>query len=96
MQLITIVYFRDYTYCSHVSMQKSPKFKIGYLFMQLHAFFYKKLVNKKRLLGWSKNQETFVLCSRKTKKLCNINLSKIEYIGMLPLVNLYDFAWKRL
>ena len=39
----------------------------------------KKLVHKKVVLGRSKNLETLVLYSRKSKKLLNINLSKKEH-----------------
>ena len=35
-----------------------------------------------------------VLCSRKIKKLYNINLSKTEHIDLLPLGNLYAFYLK--
>ena len=61
----------------------------------IHAFYYKKLVSKKGVLGRSKNQRTIVLCSRNIKKLCNINLYEKEYIDLLPLVNLYDFCLEK-
>ena len=59
----------------------------------LNVFFYKQLMYKKRVLDWSKNKATFVLCSRKIKKLCNI---KKEYNDLLPLVNFMIFVVKRL
>ena len=48
----------------------------------------------KCVLGWSKNEETLVLCSRKIMKLYNFNMRKETCIEFLPLVSLYDFVWK--
>ena len=48
----------------------------------------------KCVLGWSKNEETLVLCSRKIMKLYNFNMHKETCIEFLPLVSLYDFVWK--
>ena len=36
------------------------------------------------------------MCSRKIKKLCNINFSNKEYINLLPLVNLYGFCLQKI
>ena len=59
----------------------------------LKCLFYKQLMYKKRVLDWSKNKATFVLCSRKIKKLCNI---KKKYNDLLPLVNFMIFVVQRL
>ena len=67
----------------------------------IRNWLIKKLVYNKGVLGWPKNKETLVICSRKIKKLSNINLSKAEYIDLLPIAKLQDFcveniilAWK--
>ena len=59
------------------------------------GLFKKTFLYEKRVLGRSKIKETIVICSRKIKKLYNINLSKKGYIDLLPLVNLHDFCLEK-
>ena len=40
-------------------------------------------------------RNALVLCSRKIMKLSYINVSKNEYIDLLPLVKLYDFSLEK-
>ena len=53
-----------------------------------HRFFHSLRMSTKLV----KNYETIAVCSRKIKKLYIINLSKTEYIDLLPLANLFDLC----
>ena len=64
---------------------------IDYTFLFIRNWFIRNSYK-----AGQKDQETLVLYSRTIKKLYNINLSKKEYICMLPLVNLYDFCLEKI
>ena len=58
--------------------------------------FYNQLVRKKRAQDWSKILKTLLLYLRIIMKLYNLNLYKIQYMELLPLVTLYNFCCEKI